>query len=626
MKSFLQTLRNSKGVVMVLAMLILLAVTAVGIGMITSAALSSNIAKNYKFKIQSFYAADGQMTVLAQSVIDSLDTNWFTCGPGTVVGKLPIATATASSVNGSNAAAYAIDGNLSTRWESTQGVDPQWIYVDLGTATSLKSVVIVWENAAARIDTIAGSNNLSTWTNFVTTNSSTGGRTDSVIVSGSYRYVRMWGTTRTTGYGYSIYEMRVYGYLTTCAGSDTMAFGAFKACANIKEITHSKFLISIMAWDSLQQWGKVFKQSLSQYIELGSDTLLTAADSLYAPVTFYDFHSNRTNPEFEQPCLNASPTGKNGMVGTFLDASRKPVLGPSPCMDYNIAKWFRPHLAGDSADSMIPIYHYTTLQYTTVDSQACAKTLRRWRRCSPVAPWGCPVNPGTAGCYGQWGNANANEIDAVADGQNPSYERTFPLTPLNDTAYKNMVFQDSLQFVCINHTTGTYQFSKSGFWPLDGKGFGAEWTAGYQKTNDTACEPNPTNADVIAAGGKWPHNFSFTMTMDRTFVKTPKDTFMFTGDDDIWLFLNNRLVMDLGGPQDGTSETVLVDTCFKHTGAGGTLVPGDTMVNYKTYNFDFFYCERHSTNSNCKITTNMLVEKPVTFTRRSYSRNYGNLN
>lgn len=58
------------------------------------------------------------------------------------------------------------------------------------------------------------------------------------------------------------------------------------------------------------------------------------------PVTFYDYHSDGSNPEFEK-----APTGapvRLGMVADTLDAQRKPVLGPTPYWNCYIAKWFRP--------------------------------------------------------------------------------------------------------------------------------------------------------------------------------------------------------------------------------------------------------------------------------------------
>jgi fibro-slime domain-containing protein len=631
MKSLLGTLRNPKGVVMVVAMLILLAVTAVGLGMITSAALSSTIGKNYKAKIQAFYAADGQMTALSQQVIDTFYTNWLNASNmDTLYPRTSFVMTSLTNTSG-NVATRANDGDTTTYWENDYTVnatkDTAWLKAALTSAINVSKVIIVWDGVGSgNTYKIQGSNDGATWTTLASLAGMTATpthRKDTLSnLTGSYSYIRLSPSARNgSGHGYRVDEMSIYQYKSTAY---TTKFGAYTVQWSINILGPQRFQLQTMAWDSLQKWGTVFKTPLNQYIELAHDSLLTASDTTWAHVTYYDFHSNRTNPEFEQPCLNAStftPVGKKNMVGTFLDANRKPVLGTSPCLNYDIAKWFRAWTPGDT---IIPVYHWTTLQYTTMDSfPFCAKNLRRWRRCAPFAPWGCPVNPGTGGCYGQWGNASTSEIQGIPDGQNPVFERVYRPAgdSINDTAFKNVVFQDSLKFTCINHTTGTYQFNKSGFFPLDGRGFGAEWTAAYQNTNDTACEPNPTNADVIAAGGHWPHNFSFTMTLDTTFIKTPHDTFMFTGDDDIWLFLNNRLVMDLGGPQDGSSMTVLVDTCFKNT---GNLA--DTLVNLSTYNFDFFYCERHSSNSNCRITTNMLSFKRTTATRRSWSRNYGNIN
>lgn len=119
-------------------------------------------------------------------------------------------TCTASSVIGGNLANYAADGNIGTRWESTQGVDPQWIYVDLGSAKTIKRVKITWETASAsayQVQTSADANN---WTTIRTVTGNTTLLNDLSGLSGSGRYVRIYGTARTTGYGYSIYELEVY--------------------------------------------------------------------------------------------------------------------------------------------------------------------------------------------------------------------------------------------------------------------------------------------------------------------------------------------------------------------------------------------------------------------------------
>lgn len=112
------------------------------------------------------------------------------------------------------ASALAVDGNMSTRWESAHGVDPSWISVDLGSEKSLSSVVIYWEAANAATYEVQGSNNNSTWSTLASRSSGAfGNRTDTVSVSGSYRYIRIYGTSRSAGnyWGYSIYELQVFG-------------------------------------------------------------------------------------------------------------------------------------------------------------------------------------------------------------------------------------------------------------------------------------------------------------------------------------------------------------------------------------------------------------------------------
>ena len=117
--------------------------------------------------------------------------------------------ATASSVeNAGTPASAAVDGNAGTRWSSAFS-DPQWIRVDLGTTQSICQVVLQWEGAYARSFQIQTSTNDSTWTTVHSTTTGTGG-TQTINLTGSGRYVRMNGTVRATGYGYSLWEFRIY--------------------------------------------------------------------------------------------------------------------------------------------------------------------------------------------------------------------------------------------------------------------------------------------------------------------------------------------------------------------------------------------------------------------------------
>ncbi len=127
------------------------------------------------------------------------------------------------------AAANAVDGNTGTRWESNAGVDPSWISVDLGSAKTLSSVVIDWEAANAATYQVQGSNDNTNWTTLANYSGGTfGARTDTNVVSGSYRYVRVYGTARSQGnaWGYSIFELKVYGGGTPVSSATSSSVAA----------------------------------------------------------------------------------------------------------------------------------------------------------------------------------------------------------------------------------------------------------------------------------------------------------------------------------------------------------------------------------------------------------------
>lgn len=139
------------------------------------------------------------------------------------------ATASTAALPASN----AVDGNGATRWGSN-AVDPSWLLVDLGSKQSLGSVVIDWEAANAATYKIEGSNDNKKWTVLASrTGGAYGNRTDVVSVSGSYRYVRMYGTARTSGYGYSIWSFKVYGASSGTSSAATSKASSSKANSSI---------------------------------------------------------------------------------------------------------------------------------------------------------------------------------------------------------------------------------------------------------------------------------------------------------------------------------------------------------------------------------------------------------
>jgi beta-galactosidase len=106
--------------------------------------------------------------------------------------------------------AFAVDGNLTTRWSSAF-VDPSWITVDLGTAQTINQVMLYWEAAYATQYQIQVSNDAQNWTKVFTQSAGQGGVENITFVPVSARYVRMYGTVRATQYGYSLYEFQIYG-------------------------------------------------------------------------------------------------------------------------------------------------------------------------------------------------------------------------------------------------------------------------------------------------------------------------------------------------------------------------------------------------------------------------------
>ncbi len=106
---------------------------------------------------------------------------------------------------------FVVDGNLSTRWES-EFCDPQGICVDLGSSKQIKTVGFMWEAAYAKKYYIQISNDGINWSTVAVVSASYK-KTEKITLDKTYkaRYVRMFGTKRGTSYGYSIWEMAVWG-------------------------------------------------------------------------------------------------------------------------------------------------------------------------------------------------------------------------------------------------------------------------------------------------------------------------------------------------------------------------------------------------------------------------------
>ena len=95
------------------------------------------------------------------------------------------------------------------------------------------------------------------------------------------------------------------------------------------------------------------------------------------------------------------------------------------------------------------------------------------------------------------------------------------------------------------------------------------------------------------------HNFHFTTEVHTEFVYTGGEVFSFTGDDDVWIFINGKLAVDLGGLHGESTGTVDLDAMAETLG----LTVG------QSYPFDLFHAERHTENSRFRIDTNLVFTK-----------------
>jgi hypothetical protein len=192
-----------------------------------------------------------------------------TCGTSNIAqGK----TATASSTeNGSFPAANAVDGNTGTRWSSAFS-DPQWLEVDLGSSQAICQVTLNWEAAYGKAFQIETSANNSTWTTIYSTTTGTGG-IQTLPVTGTGRYIRMYGTARGTQYGYSLWEFQVFGPASGGGGGGTCGTGniAQGKTATASSTENAGFLAAnAVDGNTGTRWSSAFSDPQWLEVDLGS--------------------------------------------------------------------------------------------------------------------------------------------------------------------------------------------------------------------------------------------------------------------------------------------------------------------------------------------------------------------
>ena len=119
-----------------------------------------------------------------------------------------------------------------------------------------------------------------------------------------------------------------------------------------------------------------------------------------------------------------------------------------------------------------------------------------------------------------------------------------------------------------------WEYSSNNFFPIDGEGWG---------------NTGLTNPD---------HNYHFTLEAHLVFDYKGGEVFKFIGDDDLWLFINGKLVIDIGGVHLAIEKSVNIDDVADSLG----------LVKGNRYSFDLFFAERHTVKSDFTFQTNMDLE------------------
>jgi fibro-slime domain-containing protein len=380
---------------------------------------------------------------------------------------------------------------------------------------------------------------------------------------------------------------------------------------------------------------KLFGSNLNQSIsrETVGKYQSTVHDSAFIPVTLYDFRSDQTCPEFNVRGT-ISLSANTNVIATFiqntLDSDFKPVIKKDAAFRncfINVfgSTWYSLPVAtriwvcsNPDSVSKVACYYNNGNKFTW---DFC-DSMHTWFR-----PWG--DSTGKTGTYtfsrttGRWTGLKKR----LSSSGLPTSDSGWVSAHWDSTkAFANIVFYDSLKFRELpSPDTGIFQFGDSihawgvdsqyyvkgcnyyegindftskewKFMPLKNRGFKYD-AVRYITRGANACVDNL--------------NFGFTMEIHKKFTYKPGQTFSFRGDDDVWVFINNRKVIDLGGVHLPMANTVNLDTCNLQVGL--------------EYDFDFYYCERNVESSNILITTNLLFYTPPQTLKRNWKRDYGNL-
>lgn len=197
-----------------------------------------------------------------------------------------------------------------------------------------------------------------------------------------------------------------------------------------------------------------------------------------------------------------------------------------------------------------------------------AKVSTQWRDSSGRKISPMMYDPELGDQAGSWGTSDSGGI--VSAQSFHQWFRDVPGVNMSAPLEITLVRQEGSNVYTFDDKEDPNYQATGGFFPINGQLFGN------------------------SAGDNKNFHFTFELSTEFQYEAGSGQVFTFTGDDDVWVFIDGRNVIDIGGVHSAVQQTIDLDRL-------------DWLVDGEKYSLKFFFAERHRTQSNFRIDTTLTL-------------------